>query len=346
MDNVAAELFGPPPGSGARLKRVLVTGATGFIGRHLAYRLIERGDRVIVLARNPHKAAALFGPQVEIVDDLRSMPASARVDAIVNLAGAPLAGGWWTRKRKALLIGSRLEVTTALLALVARLERKPVTWINASAIGYYGVHPGDAALHEKSPPQPIFQSELCRRWEHVAASAGDLGVKVAWLRIGLVLAADGGALQALARPVRLGCGAILGTGRQWVSWIALDDLLELMLFVLDQETLAGPVNATAPEPVTHAELMRAIAAALGRRLLPFAVPERLLRVALGELAQLFVDGQRVLPARATALGFEFQYPTVETALATTLAPGVAPVDGVAGGRGKEADAPPPGSATV
>lgn len=346
MSDVAAELLPPAPGSGARPKRVLVTGATGFIGRHLARRLIERGDRVAVLARNPRKAWALFGPRVEIVGDLRSIPAAARFDAIINLAGAPLAGRWWTRKRKALLLGSRLDVTSALLALVARLERKPVTWINASAIGYYGVHHDDAGLHEKSAPQPIFQSELCRRWEQAAARAGGFGVKVALLRIGVVLGADGGALPALARLVRLGCGAVLGTGRQWVSWIAIDDLIELVLFVLDQETLAGPVNAAAPEPVTHARLMRGIAAALGRRLLPFAVPERLLRVALGELAQLLVDGQRVLPARATALGFEFQYPTVETALATMLAAGVAPVDGVASGRGEEADAPPPGSATV
>ncbi|HET8699468.1 MAG TPA: TIGR01777 family oxidoreductase [Gammaproteobacteria bacterium] len=331
----------------ALAKRVLITGATGFVGRRLAFRLIERGNRVLVLARNPHKAADLFGPHAEVVTDLSSIPAADRIDAIVNLAGAPIGGGLWTRKRKALLVGSRLDVTNALLTLVARLDVKPTTWVNASAIGYYGVR-GDEELHEKSPPQPTFQSELCRRWEEAAGRAGDLGVKVALLRIGLVLGADGGALPALARPVRLGCGAVLGSGKQWVSWIEIGDLIELALFVLDQETLAGPVNATAPVPVTHAALMHALAAALGRRLLPVAIPERLLRASLGELAQLFVDGQRVLPARATALGFEFQYPTVAAALAATFASGAAPGAGVAGERGKEAEPPSsaPGSATV
>ncbi len=322
-------------------KRVLITGATGFIGRKLAYRLIERGDRVLVLARNPHKAADLFGPHAEIVTDLESLPAAARIDAIVNLAGALIGGGLWTRKRKALLVGSRLAVTNALVELVARLDVKPTTWVNASAIGYYGLH-GDGDLHEKSPPQPVFQSDLCRHWEQAAARAGEHGGKVALLRIGLVLGADGGALPALARPVRLGCGAILGSGRQWVSWIEVGDLIELVLFVLDQETLAGPVNATAPVPVTHAELMRALAATLHRRLLPLAIPERLLRAALGELAQLFVNGQRVVPARATALGFRFQYPTVTAALAATLASGAEPAAGVAVERGKEAE--PPSSA--
>ncbi|HZF27990.1 MAG TPA: TIGR01777 family oxidoreductase [Gammaproteobacteria bacterium] len=342
------------PRRNPRPKRVLITGATGFIGRRLAYRLIERGDRVLVLARNPDKAADLFGPHADVVNDLASIRAGTRIDAIVNLAGAPIGGGLWTRSRKALLIGSRLDVTSKLLALVARLAARPTTWINASAIGYYGtggvakdgVHAGDAGLHEKSPPQPIFASELCRRWEQAATRAGDLGVKVALLRIGLVLGADGGALPALALPVRLRCGAILGTGKQWVSWIAIEDLLELVLFVLDQETLAGPVNATAPEPVTHGELMRAIAAALGRSLLPFAIPARLLRLALGELAQLFVDGQRVLPARAVALGFRFQYPTVATALAATWTPALTPVGLTpgAGERGEEAELPPPGTA--
>jgi uncharacterized protein (TIGR01777 family) len=213
-----------------------------------------------------------------------------------------------------LLLDSRLEVTTDLLTLIARLATKPTTWINASAIGYYGVHEGDAPLHEKSPGQGIFQSELCRRWEQAAARAAEHGVNVACLRIGLVLGRDGGALPALARPVRLSLGTVLGRGRQWVSWIHLDDLLELVLFVLDQETLRGPVNATAPQPLTHAQFMAALAAALRRPLLPIRVPERLLRSTLGELAQLFVDGQRVLPERATALGFRFRYVTAASAL--------------------------------
>jgi hypothetical protein len=317
-------------------KRILISGATGFIGRQLTYRLIERGDRVIVLARNPDKAADLFGPHVEVVADLAALPDRERIDCIVNLAGASIAGGFWTAHRKRLLLQSRLDATNALLGLVGRLTVKPATWINASAVGYYGVRNDDERLHEKSPAQPIFQSELCRTWEATASEAAAFGVKVALLRIGLVLGRGGGALSALARPVRFGLGTVMGSGEQWVSWIHLDDLTDLMLFVLDQETLAGPLNATAPTPVRHAELMRAIAATLRRRLLPFAAPSALLRTALGELAQLFVDGQRVVPDRATALGFRFRYATMDAALEDALRAGTrVPVETNAAGLGSE-----------
>jgi uncharacterized protein len=301
-------------------KRVLISGATGFIGRHLAYSLIERGDAVIVLARDRDKAESLFGPHVQIVTNLEALDRATRIDAIVNLAGAPLAARWWTARRKRVLLESRLSVTDALVALAARLATPPRTWINASAIGYYGVRNDDVPLHERTAPQPIFQSELCRRWEAAATRASELGVKVALLRMGVVLGADGGALPALARPVRLGVAAIMGGGNQWVSWIHVDDLIALVLFVLDQETLAGPVNATAPAPVRHAELMEATAAALHARPLRIRVPERALRAVLGELAQFFVDGQRVIPERATALGFRFRYATAGAALGSLLAP--------------------------
>jgi uncharacterized protein len=310
----------PRPAAKANPKRVLISGATGFIGRHLVYALIERGDAVIVLARDRDKAEDLFGPHVQIVTNLETLDRAARIDAIVNLAGAPLAARWWTARRKRTLLESRLSVTDALLSLAARLATPPRTWINASAIGYYGVRNDDVPLHEKTAPQPIFQSELCRRWEAAAARASELGVKVALLRMGVVLGADGGALPALARPVRLGIAAIMGGGKQWVSWIHVDDLIALVLFVLDQETLAGPVNATAPAPVRHGELMEAIAAALHARPLRIRVPDRALRGALGELAQFFVDGQRVMPDRATALGFRFRYATAGAALESLLAP--------------------------
>jgi hypothetical protein len=225
--------FAPPtwqrralhPGRRAAAKRVLVTGATGFIGRKLVQRLVARGDHAIVLARNAAKAADLFGPHAEIVTDLAALPATTRVDAIVNLAGESIAGGLWTKRRRQLLLGSRLGVTEALLALVARLAIKPATWVNGSAVGYYGARDGDDSLHEKSAPGGGFQAELCRRWEAAAARAGDLGVKVAALRIGVVLGGDGGALPALARPVRLLAGTGMGTGRQWFSWIHVDDLV-------------------------------------------------------------------------------------------------------------------------
>jgi uncharacterized protein (TIGR01777 family) len=312
---------GLKPRRSAAPKSVLVTGATGFIGRKLVYRLVSRGDRVIVHARNAGKAADLFGPHVEVVTDLARVAAETRIDAIVNLAGEPIAAAPWTRRRRALLEDSRLGITRALLALVERLAAKPTTWINASAIGYYGARDGDDALHEKSAAGNGFQAELCRRWEEAAARAAEHGVKVSTLRIGVVLADDGGALPALARPVRLYAGTVLGTGRQWFSWIHIDDLLDVIAFVLAETTLAGPLNATAPTPVRHEELMAAMAATLRRPLWPVRVPARLLRAGLGELAELFVDGQRVTPDRLQALKFRFRYPTIDAALEHALARG-------------------------
>jgi uncharacterized protein (TIGR01777 family) len=306
----------PAPGR----KSVLVTGATGFIGRKLVRRLEERGDRVIVHARSAAKAADLFGADVEVVTDVAQLPAETRVDAVINLAGAPIAGSPWTGRRRALLLDSRLGMTRALLALVERLAVKPTTWINASAIGYYGARGDDDALNEKSAAGTGFQAELCRRWEQTAAQAAEYGVKVATLRLGVVLGGDGGALPALVRPVRFYAGAVLGTGRQWFSWIHIDDLLEVVCFVLDEATLAGPLNATAPTPVRHTELMAAIAAALHRPLWPLRVPAGLMRAVLGELAELFVDGQRVTPERLLALKFKFRYPTLGAALEQALRP--------------------------
>jgi uncharacterized protein len=310
---------GLKPRRSAEPKTVLVTGATGLIGSKLVYRLLGRGDGVIVHARNAAKAADLFGPHVDIVTDLAEVPADTRIDAVVNLAGAPIAGAPWTRRRRALLLESRLGVTRALLALVERLAVKPTTWINASAIGYYGARDGDAALNEKSGTGSGFQAELCRRWEETAARAAEHGVKVCTLRIGVVLSSDGGALPALARPVRFLAGTLLGSGRQWVSWIHIDDLLDVISFVLKEATLAGQVNATAPVPVRHDELMTAIATALRRPLWRVHVPAWLLRFALRELAELFVDGQRVTPNRLLALKFRFRYENVGAALEQALA---------------------------
>jgi uncharacterized protein (TIGR01777 family) len=307
------------PRRSAEPKTVLVTGATGFIGRKLVYRLVGRGDGVIVHARDAAKAADLFGPHVDVVTDLTSIRADTRIDAIVNLAGEPIAGAPWTRRRRALLSESRLGVTRALLALVARLAVKPTTWVNASAIGYYGARDDDGALNEKSGSGKGFQAELCRRWEETAVRAAEHGVKVALLRIGVVLAGDGGALPALARPVRMFAGVVLGTGRQWFSWIHIDDLLDVIAFVLAEQRLAGPLNATAPEPVRHEQLMTAIAATLRRPLWPVRIPARALRAGLGELAELFADGQRVTPDRLVALKFRFRYATIDAALEQALA---------------------------
>jgi uncharacterized protein (TIGR01777 family) len=293
-------------------RTLLVTGATGFIGGHLVRRLLANGDAIIVLTRDSERALDRFGPHVRIVTDLGSLPTNTRIDAVVNLAGAPILGLPWTRTRRTALLHSRIDTTRALTNLFSRLDRPPQVLVSASAIGFYGVRDNEE-LDERAAPQPIFQSELCQEWEAAAHAADFLGVRVVTLRLGLVLARDGGALPSLARPVRMGLGAIIGSGHQWVSWIHVDDVVRLIEFALGNRTLRGAVNAVAPAAVNHGQFQRQLAQTLHRPLW-FRIPAWLLQRTLGEMAQLLVDGQRAVPLRAVAAGFVFQYLEVSTAL--------------------------------
>ena len=273
---------------------ILVTGSTGFIGRHLLARLQARGDQVVALRRG------------------ETPKPGQRIDAVVNLAGAPILGLPWTASRRRQLLASRLDTTRALIQALADDSQHPAVFVSASAIGYYGVR-GDEPLDEQAEPQPIFQSRLCREWEEAACAAEALGSRVVRLRLGVVLGRDGGALPQLALPVRLGLGAILGSGRQGAPWIHIEDVVRLIEWALDQPQLAGAVNAVAPGHVTHAQMQRALARVLHRPLW-LRVPAFVLRAALGEMAQLLVDGQHVVPARALAAGFTFTHPQLEPAL--------------------------------
>jgi hypothetical protein len=297
-------------------RTVLVSGATGFIGGHLVRRLIKRGERVIVLTRDADHALDRFGPQVHIITSLNDLDASAKIDAVVNLAGAPILGLPWTRARRSKLIGSRVETTRALVALMGRLTRPPRVFVSASAIGYYGVRQNEW-IDENSTSSPIFQSVLCQQWEAAAMSAETVGARVVRLRIGLVLGRDGGALPQLLTPVRLGVGAVLGKGTQWVSWIHIEDLIRLFEFALDTPAVRGPVNAVAPMAVTQLQFQRGMAASLHRPLW-LRVPAFFLQIALGEMAQLLVEGQHVVPRRAVEAGFTFRFRQLNQALANLL----------------------------
>jgi uncharacterized protein (TIGR01777 family) len=303
-------------GTSPSARTVLVSGATGFIGGHLVRRLVARGDHVLVLTRDADRALDRFGPHVSIVTSLGDVGADTRIDAIVNLAGAPILGLPWTRARRHQLRVSRVGTTRALVYLCARLPRSSLIFISASAVGYYGIR-GDEPVDEEDGPQPIFQSQLCQDWEAAADAADGIGARVVKLRIGLVLGRDGGALPQLAVPVRLGLGAVLGSGGQWMSWIHIDDLIGLFEFALATPELRGVVNAVSPEAVTHVQMQRAIARTLHRPLW-LRVPAMAVRAGTGEMAQLLVDGQRVVPTRALASGFRFSYPHLNEALADLL----------------------------
>jgi uncharacterized protein (TIGR01777 family) len=306
-------------------RTVLVTGATGLIGRALTRALVQRGDRVIVLTRHVDRARDLLGPLVEVHDRLDAIRSSWSIDAIVNLAGESIAGGWWTAARKRRCIDSRLAVTTEVLALIDRLAVPPDVLISASAVGYYGDR-GDEIVTETSDAGSNFTAELCDLWETAALGAAPRGVRVCCLRIGLVLASDGGVLRPLARATRGFAGAIMGDGRQFVSWIHRADLVRLILGALDNSGLSGALNAVAPGPVRQADFMRSLGRALGRPILA-TIPARALRLGLGDASDLFLGSQRVRPARVMAAGFAFDFPALDQALGDLLGPPTVPVSG-------------------
>lgn len=313
-----------PPPSG---RTVLVSGATGFIGSVLVERLLARGDRVVVFTRDARQSRALFGERVIHVERLDALPRETRIDAIVNLAGAPIIGLPWMRARRRQLWRSRIDLTDGLIAWIKTLDHTPAVLVNASAIGFYG-DKGDSVLTEAVPAGAGFAADLCRLWEDAAQRADGLGIRVVCLRIGLVLDGTGGALPTMALPTRFGLGAILGKGAQWMSWIALSDLLRMILAAVDDPLWHGAINATAPEPVRHADFQRALARTL-RKPLFLRAPVWILRMMMGEMSSIFLFSQRVVPARAQALGFRFDVHFAADALALMLGPPPEPLPAVA-----------------
>jgi uncharacterized protein (TIGR01777 family) len=297
-------------------RTILVTGATGLLGRNLCRHLLERGDRLVVLARDARRARGLYGSQAQIVSGLDEVPASASIDAMVNLAGAPFMRLPWTQPRREELLASRIDVTHELVALIARLEIKPRVLISASSVGYYGVR-GEEEVTEATRGQPIFQSHLCQAWELAAQAARNHGVRVCRLRLGLVLGNDGGVLPVLVQPARLGLRIVLGSGRQWVSWIHIEDAIGLVEFCIARDELTGGINACAPAPVRQRQLTAMLAARFGRAV-TVVLPAEWLRSALGDMSQVLLEGQRVLPLQAVCSGFVFRYAHVGLALEQLL----------------------------
>jgi uncharacterized protein len=302
-------------------RTVLVTGATGFIGGHVVRMLRRRGDAVWVWTRDADLALARFGPHVHVVTALAEIPAEVRIDAIVNLAGAPVVGPWWTKKRRALLIDSRVKTTQALLDWSA--NRAPArVMVSASAIGFYGAA-GEEWLTEKTPPRAAFQSRLCVEREAAANAAEALGIRVVNLRIGLVLGRDGGMFPRLALPAKLGLAATLGKGDQWMSWIHLTDMLRIIEATLDDPSWHGAINAVAPAPERQRDFQGALARALNRWHV-FKVPAFLLELALGEMSEILLGSQRVAPRRLLDGGFDFRHYTLASALRDLVADPAAP----------------------
>ncbi|HSA85769.1 MAG TPA: TIGR01777 family oxidoreductase [Nitrospira sp.] len=296
---------------------IIVAGGTGFIGQALCRTLSYEGHRVSVLTRNPKRPLHHEGRSVNQVlwngrDTGPWEQALEGVDAVINLAGAPIADARWTDARKQLLTDSRVLSTRLLVRAMSRWSSKPTTFISASGIGYYGAS-DDRPLDEGAARGQGFLADLCLAWEAEAQRAADFGARVVLLRTGMVLEQDGGALPKMLVPFRLFAGGPIMPGSQWVSWIHRSDHIGLIQWALTTATVSGPLNAVAPEPVT----MKTFCEVLGRVIhrpswLP--VPRFALNLLLGELGTLMTTGQRVIPAKATAGGYLFQYPTLESAL--------------------------------
>jgi uncharacterized protein (TIGR01777 family) len=296
-----------------------VTGATGLIGARLVAALQSRGDDVTVLSRNSQRAGERLGVQVLAWDpDTQAAPAAAIAgrDAIVHLAGEPIAQRW-TPEAKRRIRASREEGTARLVEGIGAAEPRPSVLVCASAVGYYGPR-GDEPLDERAPAGQGFLADVCRAWEQAAGAARELGVRVVNLRTGVLLDRADGALARMLPPFRLGVGGPVAGGRQYVSWIAPDDLVGMYLAATVDPSWEGAINATAPEPVTNGDLSRALGRVL-RRPAVLPVPAVALRALYGEMSAVVTTGQRVVPARALELGFTFRQRSVEDALRAALA---------------------------
>lgn len=300
---------------------VLVTGGTGLIGDALSRLLEERGRGVSVLTRHYRSGSGLRRYVTWAPDD----PGTAAqllagelegAEAVVNLAGEPIASGRWSRAFKRRIRDSRLNAAKIVVNALGKCKARPRLLVNASAVGYYGDR--NEAVDEAAAPGSGFLAELCRDWEARAAEAEAFGVRVVRLRIGLVLSAAGGALPRMLRPFRLCLGGPLGSGRQWVSWIHIRDLAGMILWLLDRPDPPGVVNGAAPNPVSNREFSRTLAKVLGRPCLMPPAPAWMLRLALGEMSSLLLEGQPVVPRAAHAGGFSFRFPELEPALRDLL----------------------------
>lgn len=296
--------------------RALVTGATGFIGR----RLLEQLSDPVVLTRNPRRAEIELGHCTAFAWDPMTgpppKPAFDGVDVVFHLAGEPVADSRWTREKKMRIRDSRAVGTANLVATLADLAEKPKVLVSASAVGYYG-NRGDEILDESSPPAGDFLADVCCLWEAAAQRATASGIRVVNPRIGVVLGSGGGALAKMLLPFKLGLGGRLGDGRQWTPWVHVDDVVGLLMHAAGTESVFGPMNATAPNPVSNRDFTRALAKTLHRPAL-FPVPSIGLELLVGEFAQIVLASQRVVPRVAETSGYRFKFPTIDEAFSDIL----------------------------
>ncbi len=292
--------------------KVLITGGTGLIGRRLCVALLAKGHELTVLSRKPDTVKTKCGEAVQAIATLNEWQPDTVFDAVINLAGEPIVDARWTDERKQLLWESRVTLTEKLVQCIANAKHKPAVLLSGSAVGVYG-DGGDTILDESHPVATDFGGQLCSGWENAAQRAQALGVRVCILRTGLVLDSRGGILGKMLLPFKLGLAARLGNGRQWMSWIHVNDYVAIVLLLLENAAAQGAYNMTAPEPVTNAQFTETLARVLHRPVF-LVTPAWVLKLMLGEMSALLLGGQRALPTKVQALGYQFDYVNLEDAL--------------------------------
>lgn len=290
--------------------KILITGATGFVGKQLVKSLSDH--QLVILTRNINNSKNILGSHHQYWQTLADKSDLNDIDAVINLAGEPIVNKRWSNKQKKLICDSRWDITTALTQLIRKSTTPPHTFISASAVGYYG-RQGDTPVDETSGFHAEFSHDICQEWENLALQAQSQQTRVCITRIGIVLGKNGGALAKMLPPFKLGLGGPIGNGEQGMSWIHIDDLIKLFSYLLNNSNSQGIYNATAPQPVSNAVFAKALGSALSRSA-KITTPPLALRLAMGEMSELLTTGQFVLPKRALAAGFEFQYTNINSAL--------------------------------
>ncbi len=295
--------------------KILITGGTGLIGRHLIPRLFTLGHAVCVVTRSPEKARQVLDARVELWPGLQNISSLDGIDAVINLAGEPIADKRWTDAQKQKLCDSRWAITQRISELIQASSTPPSVLISGSATGYYG-DLGEVVVTEEEPPHHEFTHKLCARWEQIASTAQSDRTRVCLLRTGVVLAARGGILAKMLPPFKLGLGGPIGNGRQYLAWIHIDDMVNGILWLLDND-LRGPFNLVSPYPVHNEQFAHALGHALNRPAV-LRVPAPVIRLLMGESSVLVLGGQRALPKRLEALGFTFRWYDLDEALGNIL----------------------------
>ncbi len=290
---------------------ILLTGGTGFIGSHLCQQFGADTELTVLSRQSEHLVKKRCGSRVNAITSLDALPPHTHIDAIINLAGAPIADARWSAQRKQILEKSRTDITRRLVTLISDLDHKPGVFISGSAVGFYGDQ-GNTIVTECTPPHDEYTHALCAKWESCAQLAEPF-TRMCYLRTGLVMGSTGGFLKKMLLPFKLGLGTQLGNGDQYMPWIHIHDMVAIIQYLIEHPTISGPVNAVAPNPVDNKTFTRALANRLNRPVF-LRTPAPALRFALGEMSRLLLTGQRAVPKKLLDAGFEFKFSELDPAL--------------------------------